>query len=61
MCFYTKKEVSLLLGLSERTLYRRITQIKFKKKSKGYLLTPDEVLIIASKIGVSISLPNNAK
>ena len=60
MCFYTKKEVSELLGLSERTLYRRITELKFKKKSKGYLLTPDEVLLLASKIGVSISLPKSA-
>jgi transcriptional antiterminator len=60
MCFYTKKEVSELLGFSERTLYRRISKINFKKKSEGNLLTPDEVLLLAKKIGVSVSLPKSA-
>jgi len=61
MCLlYTKKQVSELLGFSERTLYNRLAQIKFKKKTKGVLLTPDEVTFIADKLGIKVTLQKSA-
>jgi DNA-binding Lrp family transcriptional regulator len=64
MCLYTTKEVSQLIGISERTLYNRLKELrdtkKFIKKSMGYFYTPDEVEKLATKLGVKISLQNSA-
>lgn len=64
MCLYSTKELSKLIGVSERTMYNRLRQLesekKFKKKSIGYFYTPKEVEKIATLLGIAISLQNSA-
>lgn len=64
MCFYSAKDISKILGVSERTFYNRLAELKkkrkFKKKSTGKFYTPDEVILFASKLGLKITLQNTA-
>jgi DeoR/GlpR family transcriptional regulator of sugar metabolism len=64
MCFYSAKDISKILGVSERTFYNRLAELKkekkFRKKSKGKFYTPDEVINFASKLGLKITLQNTA-
>ncbi len=62
MCLYSTKEVLKLIGISERTFYRRISKLKkqkkFKKTSEGIFYTPEEVTTICKKLGLKVTLPN---
>jgi hypothetical protein len=64
MCLYSTKEIANVIGVSERTMFTRLKELKeekkFTKKSKGKFYTPEEVLKIAAKLGLKIKLQNAA-
>lgn len=54
----TRKEIAKSCGVSVTTLWRRLKEAKFKKKSKGNFYNEIEIAIIESKLNITIPILN---